>query len=715
MQNSEALETRRRFLRQAVGVGSGLALAPLLPRDAEAQTNLFANPPEIVHRRGVLNGVIRLGDHVRSVPNLAQGSHLRMFQGWDLSQTSAHAAPSADVVGPGPTLRSRIGGRINIMLLNSVDDSKFTYTLDSAAGNQFGCDASTSATVYPSNDIWPNCFHGSSTGNLHFHGTHTDPDGLGDNVLVQVVPDKNTKQSDWSVMFQSIFRLPQPPPSWARMPVAYQVKQLGYTTKQILDAHHSGKKLERAGLVGAYDKAEAAKARRDGRPEPASLWDWDVEQIVSGQWPQYIVGAYPNTLIIPEYRPGGKYKMGQAPGTHWYHAHKHGSTSLHIFNGLAGALVIEGDYSDRIHAFFQKQLPVGRKFTERVMVFQQITAIQNLQRTGGDNPQTGNNQKLINGKLNPIIQMQPGEIQLWRFVNAMGGGNKGTLQQGLFDDMVSAGFELQQTAMDGVQFAWQNYLDQPMLKRTFPGGLTLAAGNRADLLVKAPMNPTTARLMVPQDIGAGNPPPKNQTLFVVQVAASGTPIKEMHFFGTDDEKQYPKLPEFLSDLPKQDKVVNTVTFGWGVTEGDKTTENAPRGSPPNPPPHFTINGKQFGENQATADQCMPLDDVQDWLLQNTTFIAHPFHIHINPFQIVEITDGQGNKYTPAANLIWQDTINLPSNGSVRIRSRFADFTGTYVLHCHILAHEDRGMMQLVRVVKPDNFPAGCKLDHVAHH
>jgi FtsP/CotA-like multicopper oxidase with cupredoxin domain len=107
--------------------------------------------------------------------------------------------------------------------------------------------------------------------------------------------------------------------------------------------------------------------------------------------------------------------------------------------------------------------------------------------------------------------------------------------------------------------------------------------------------------------------------------------------------------------------------------------------------------------------------VQDWLLPNTTGIPHPFHIHINPFQIVEITDSLGNKYAPAANLIWQDTINLPANGSVRIRSQFADFTGTYVLHCHILAHEDRGMMQLVRVVKPDHFPAGCKLDHVAHH
>jgi FtsP/CotA-like multicopper oxidase with cupredoxin domain len=112
---------------------------------------------------------------------------------------------------------------------------------------------------------------------------------------------------------------------------------------------------------------------------------------------------------------------------------------------------------------------------------------------------------------------------------------------------------------------------------------------------------------------------------------------------------------------------------------------------------------------------MPLAAVQDWLVTNTTGIAHPFHIHINPFQIVEIKDGTGKVYTPDANRIWQDVVAIPPGGSVQIRHRFADFTGTYVLHCHILAHEDRGMMQLVRVVKKDNFPAGCKLDHVAHH
>jgi hypothetical protein len=52
---------------------------------------------------------------------------------------------------------------------------------------------------------------------------------------------------------------------------------------------------------------------------------------------------------------------------------------------------------------------------------------------------------------------------------------------------------------------------------------------------------------------------------------------------------------------------------------------------------------------------------------------------------------------------------------VRIRQTFVDFTGTFVLHCHILAHEDRGMMQLVRVVPAGNYPNGCQGTVPAHH
>jgi FtsP/CotA-like multicopper oxidase with cupredoxin domain len=123
---------------------------------------------------------------------------------------------------------------------------------------------------------------------------------------------------------------------------------------------------------------------------------------------------------------------------------------------------------------------------------------------------------------------------------------------------------------------------------------------------------------------------------------------------------------------------------------------------------------------------MVLDDTEEWKLTNSTGrIAHPFHIHINPFQVVEVYDPNvsNEPYKPSKSFIWQDVVAIPAAkadpanpnkilldaatgkakdpGYVKIRHRFVDFPGSYVLHCHMLAHEDRGMMQLVRVIRPD--------------
>ena len=151
-----------------------------------------------------------------------------------------------------------------------------------------------------------------------------------------------------------------------------------------------------------------------------------------------------------------------------------------------------------------------------------------------------------------------------------------------------------------------------------------------------------------------------------------------------------------------------------------------------------LNGKQFGENSERADQCMKLGDVEDWLLTNKTSISHPFHIHINPFQVVEVFDpnakladgttpvyttgtaGQGQchidvtdkttwkpcgQVAPPAR-VWRDVYSIPAGntfdnvkvaGYFKMRSRFVDYPGYFVLHCHILSHEDVGMMTVVYV------------------
>src|SRR5438552_87220 len=89
-------------------------------------------------------------------------------------------------------------------------------------------------------------------------------------------------------------------------------------------------------------------------------------------------------------------------------------------------------------------------------------------------------------------------------------------------------------------------------------------------------------------------------------------------------------------------------------------------------------------------QTVALGSVEEWTILNMNPIRHPFHIHINPFEVVSINGAPIDPY-------WADTIGLPPNGSptnptsVTFRTRFRDFAGTTVMHCHMLSHEDMGM------------------------
>ena len=92
-------------------------------------------------------------------------------------------------------------------------------------------------------------------------------------------------------------------------------------------------------------------------------------------------------------------------------------------------------------------------------------------------------------------------------------------------------------------------------------------------------------------------------------------------------------------------------------------------------------------------ETMHLDDVEQWKIVNTTTFWHTFHIHINDYQLTKI-NGQR-----VHGLNYDDNVSIPPNGSVTMRTRPTDFTGKFVYHCHVLGHEDAGMMGIVRVVK----------------
>ena len=88
---------------------------------------------------------------------------------------------------------------------------------------------------------------------------------------------------------------------------------------------------------------------------------------------------------------------------------------------------------------------------------------------------------------------------------------------------------------------------------------------------------------------------------------------------------------------------------------------------------------------------MRLGAVEEWTIVNMHTDDHVFHIHTNPFQLTQVNG------RPPPNLPWRDTVVVPRHGSVVIRSRFLDYTGIFMLHCHMMNHEELGMMQAVEV------------------
>jgi hypothetical protein len=104
---------------------------------------------------------------------------------------------------------------------------------------------------------------------------------------------------------------------------------------------------------------------------------------------------------------------------------------------------------------------------------------------------------------------------------------------------------------------------------------------------------------------------------------------------------------------------------------------------------FMINGRQFSLDNVRQ---LKLNTASEWTLSSKKF-SHPFHIHVNPFQATRKgPDG-------ADQIVWRDVLYVVENAEpVKIRSRYTRYIGKFVLHCHILDHEDHGMMQVVEVV-----------------
>jgi FtsP/CotA-like multicopper oxidase with cupredoxin domain len=359
--------------------------------------------------------------------------------------------------------------------------------------------------------------------------------------------------------------------------------------------------------------------------------------------------------VMRSMEPGNAYDIEIAlpadhtGGTYWYHPHHHGAADVQMASGMAGALIVEGDFAD---------LPEITQARERVMLLGQVVfdAHGMIEDFGTLFPETATRFLAINGQRRPTIEMRPGEVQRWRVVGSQ-------YQDNILMELDK--HRLNVIAYDGIQLGALQEKKQ----------LMVAPGQRADVLVQAGDPGIYELNAMPHD--QGHPSPIGP---LARVVVAGEPLPM-------------KLPASLPKPPLETVRDNEITGRRTLVLSAISPEADAAG-------HwqefsFTVDGKTF--DPARIDQRVRLGAVEEWTIRNThDHDDHVFHIHTNPFQVTQI-NGQP---APPDEMQWRDTVVVPrKGGSVVFRSRFLDYTGIYMLHCHMMNHEEMGMMQTVEVYK----------------
>ncbi len=327
------------------------------------------------------------------------------------------------------------------------------------------------------------------------------------------------------------------------------------------------------------------------------------------------------------------------PGTYWYHPHLHGSSARQVSRGLAGLLVLRGEMDE---------IPEIAAANEHFLVLRDWALDRNGEVVEPSMMQrmTGREGSLITvgDAVNPKFEIQTGGMLRFRVLNA---------SPSRFYRLKIEGHPMHMIASDGGPLPAPVAVDE----------LLLSPGERADLLVQGQRDSGTYRLLnLPYNRGGmgmmGGPsrPTEPETLATMIYEGSMEVALNLPQSITSVEPLPP------SDLPLRRFVLSES-----------------RGA------SFQINGRAFDHRR--VDTQVKLGTIEDWEIVNQGTMDHPFHLHTNSFQIL---DPQGQ---PAR--AWKDVMLVPAGQKRRFRVRFADFEGKAVYHCHILDHEDLGMMGVI--------------------
>ncbi len=322
----------------------------------------------------------------------------------------------------------------------------------------------------------------------------------------------------------------------------------------------------------------------------------------------------------------------QPPGLYWYHTHSHGESYIQDLDGMSGAIVVEG---------IERYVPQVRNMRERILVLRDLVLPTDaaelnkvmesvaMQTTQcGTAPEKPERAFTVNGSLRPKIDIAPGERQFWRIVNA---------SPDRYADLELDSESFDVVALDGMPLA---YHDPSIRKRPMSHARCFDSGPDGD------SNPA---MVLADIVSAARSKPQ------VPPALGGTPVFAT-FSPTVLKRVEASEPQFV------------VTF----TE-DKQG--------------FYINGQKF-EMNAGPMLTVDIGSLQHWRVMNPSREVHPFHIHQVHFLVYAVDE------KPVKDPVWVDTVNVSYGSSVDLVMDFTDpiIRGMSLFHCHLLSHEDKGMM-----------------------
>jgi FtsP/CotA-like multicopper oxidase with cupredoxin domain len=380
--------------------------------------------------------------------------------------------------------------------------------------------------------------------------------------------------------------------------------------------------------------------------------------IMPGQSYQYVVA-------IPK---------DESPGLYWYHTHPCGETNRQASGGMSGLIVVNG---------IEKYYPAVAHVPERLLIMRDAypqgepvpAARRTLAKTQNSAVCTGPGSEVVslNGTYRPSIGIRPGETQFWRFANA---------SANTFVDIKVDGAQLGVIARDGEPIVFRD----PSGRGVFYNDYLVPPAGRVEFFVTGPHYATAKFRTLCVDTGP-----------VGDIA----PNRVLADLNTQDPERDALVPGPEALQPTRKPARDIRSFAISDTKTIVFTENKPSGI-------YMINGQRYDPTKP-AHYFARVGTVEAWTVVNETPELHAFHIHQLHFLVYD-PQAPAPTGTP---LDFQDTVTVPYAktgaggklipGVVHVLMDFTDPTikGTFMFHCHIIEHEDGGMMAKIEVLGPD--------------